>query len=406
MDKHTLQKLTAQASGLADSQIHILDEKKREIHAVLTPIGINQNGLELPLDEAKKAVDKYNKQLQKNAAIRMTADSIEKDSDLHSTAPKDIVGKIVRFEIGNENGRPNVEFVGKFYDKTAWAQQAFELVEDGIFGFDSYEIDYKKGECSLCHKEFSNPNEICNHLKTVSIGGGRKMAVGTSKAHIIVHGVTFKGASMLDRPGAGGKEARVKAVAHLVATSNKQEEEMDPKKKVEEQVQVEAANEELTDLEKLKAEIADLKAKLGDAEKASGELQKIVDGYQAKEREARVEAIIEAKKTGGKKYADEKAENAEKKALMAKSDEMLTEIEATVADLKPEEEEVKTPEDEKPEAQASKVGKETKPLTAHATTAPKDIPDGTDKTQTKAAMDKLFKAKKASILASKAEEGV
>ena len=156
---------------------------------------------------------------------------------------------------------------------------------------------------------------------------------------------------------------------------------MDPKKKVEEQVQVEAANEELTDLEKLKAEIADLKAKLGDAEKASGELQKIVDGYQAKEREGRVEAIIEAKKTGGKKYADEKAENAEKKALMAKWVEMLTEIEATVADLKPEEEEVKTPEDEKSEAQASKVGKETKPLVAHATTAPKDVPDAEEETK-------------------------
>ena len=303
----------ASAAKAADNQVQWA-EGSRMFRAILTHCGTNQNRLTLSKQEARKAVLASPDQFPVKMAMK-----VKNETDRHPVTSLEEVGLGGSLEF-IDDGNPRVEYVGRIYPSGEFADLAYNRIKTGAFEFDSYELDYEEGECSECGRLFRNHSQICTHLSKVELADGRFMVVGSDRASVIMHGVTFTGVSIMDR-GNADPRAKILAVASITTSMevddmSKQTDESKTKEKVEEP--------KADATEALEAKVKDLEAKVKSLEAEKTALQETVDGYQAKEKEDRVDAIIAAKKARGASFSDDKAE---KERLMAKSDEFLSELE-------------------------------------------------------------------------------
>jgi len=333
----------AQPGGMAK----ILSEGERRFQASLCHEGANGNGQIYTREELKKAAANF----KKNFKIRMTEGPVEgrHDPANHPKKVVEIIGRGIHLEFIDDAEGPRLEFVGEVYKTTPHADQAYEVIKDRFYEFDSVEVDYAEGECSTCHKRFVNPRDICQHLELFN-----GMPVGTKRGQVIMHDITITGAAMLENQGADPR-AKVKAVAHLVSQEDPMPEEIKdttPKPEGNAVTTPPAAPVPDPKLAELEQKLTDTEAKL-----------KV---YQDAERKARCESIVEAKIKRGATMTPE-AKKTAIDDLMKKSDEILVEMEAFLKDVpEAKAEPAKEPEKpaEKPSAKATqnKPGEEESPL--------------------------------------------
>jgi hypothetical protein len=318
-----LSELKAQAAETEGLPLKLVDEKARTVRGILTHIGVNRNYLELTLDEARKAVQRF-----KNGKIRMPQNEIKSSDDLHPNALTTIIGGMESIELNERTGgKPRVEFIGRIDDETEWDRKAYKLIKAGHAVHTSYEVDYAEGECSKCGKRFRNGKEICSHLSLARNG----MPLGNKTAHIIMHEVKFTGVSVFEPKGAD-PEAVILAVANLIPTSHEEETmslKTEEKKPVEAPIQAEAAKK--TEVEDLTAKVADLEAQIKDLTAQNKALAEENEKFQAEKKMARVEKIVAMQEARGVAFADDKARKAKVDALMKRSDEYLTDLEEDLA---------------------------------------------------------------------------
>ena len=324
----------------------------RTFPAILTHIGVNNNRIELTLDEAKKALAKHDGFIY----LLLNQAKIKNPAEFHEKSSRNTFGKGFDLHLVEDGENTRIEYTGEAYDNLPEHRHAYQVITDGFYDFDSYDVDYEEGECSKCGKRFRNASEACNHL-------GRRggMVVGTDQAHVIMHDVTFKGAAFLDQPGGDPKarvlnSQKVQAVACLIGQSNLITEDNQMAKEVikaEEATKVEG--QPTDELDAAKAEIAELKEKFKGSEKSNKALQTTVDTYEAAKKEARIDTLIEMQKTKGM-VLDDKALEVEKADLMKLDDAGLTREEARFNRLPDKVEAVaETPADDTASAESTPV---------------------------------------------------
>ncbi|MBI5789192.1 MAG: DNA adenine methylase [Candidatus Schekmanbacteria bacterium] len=259
--------------------------------------------------------------------------AINKKIDLkHAQDITDIVGGVVASDFVHDERGSRVECVGELYTQDSEnSRLAYKLMKKGIITQVSMECDYQEGECSICHKRFTNKADYCIHLKKYKGGQFEGKPV-----YEILHGVTFSGLGLLDKKGAD-ENAKITTVSDLSDDfknqGGKQMPEMDEKDKqklddeaAKKEKEVPPADEKDKDalIKKLQSENQKLKQQVSD-------LQKQIEKYEAESkaaaRKVKAEKLITKLEQKGMAFTDQERE-VELKRLSELSDDAFTATEA------------------------------------------------------------------------------
>jgi len=318
---------------------------------VLDAVAVNDNGVSLTRAEAQKAA-----RTAVGAKIKMATKPIEKEGDLHERSFTSKVGKIVEAELKGDE----IVCVGRISDTTEHSRLCRESLTDKDIGYVSKENSFIEGECSACGKRFKAGADACKHLR---YNKKLDMVFGHKGAHVIMHGVRYKGVALLDKPGAL-KTARILEVA-----ATKLEENMDKDTKTTEEREMETQASKVGDLEN---ELAETKALLKEVSAERDELKTKNETFSAKEKERASKDLVALMKAKGRTFADDKAEAAEVEKLTALSEDAFNAKKESYEEMPEPKAEAKGEGDaSKTDAKKSEGGQETKATTD----GPADVSD-------------------------------
>lgn len=124
---------------------------------------------------------------------------INKKIDLkHNQDITDIVGGVTSADYVEESGIGRIDCVGELFTcESEDARLAYVLLKKKIVTQVSMECDYESGECSICGKQAKSKADYCIHLQKYK---GQEFQ--GKPCFETLHGVTFTGLGLLDRPGA------------------------------------------------------------------------------------------------------------------------------------------------------------------------------------------------------------